>query len=265
MLSPECLEQNLSILISHLLELTGDMSQRTSQNDTFHSRHCVTFILRSVINSQWSERVHIAAAKELLTILKRHTTTTSSVLSNSIMQSSINSMTQSYESSVKAHLESIEPILTYALHTLSFLTQRLGPSTMILVHDASISLFETLFRVLIHPSLSVRVSAAWCFRSISMALPSLLTPLIDQCLEKIQSTVELSTNENADALSGYSVALQALLGAVQRCRSGRANCEKRCCSLEGQRLFSFRQVFPRCVWKRSSISRKGCFALQSDL
>lgn len=221
MLTSECVEQNLPLLISHLLELAGDTSQITTHDDALHSRQCVTFILRSLINSPWNERVQLAAAKEFLTILKRHATTTSPIFTTSTMQSSVSSMTQSYESSVKAYRESTQLVLINALHALSFLAQRLGLAMVTLVQDASASLFETLFSVLVHPSFAVRVSAAWCFRSISTALPSLLTPLIDQCLEKMQMTTELSTTYNADAASGYTAALEALLGTVNRSRTGK--------------------------------------------
>jgi hypothetical protein len=47
-----------------------------------------------------------------------------------------------------------------------------------------------------------------------------MTPLIDRCLDKMKSLAKQSTSYNTDAMSGFALALQALLGAVYRCPLG---------------------------------------------
>jgi hypothetical protein len=125
--------------------------------------------------------------------------------------------------SSSSNIEYTQHILICALHELSLLVQSLGTSTSLLVQDSCNGLIDTLFLVILNPSHSVRLSAAWCLRSITTALPSLMTPLIDRCLEKMKGLAKQSTSYNTDAMSGFALALQALLGAVYRCPLGSFN------------------------------------------
>ncbi|UJR09975.1 hypothetical protein I4U23_014199 [Adineta vaga] len=237
------IEQNLSLFINHVLELAGNPRASTSHVDAVYSRKCIAFILRSVIGSRLGEKAQFAAAKELTTIITKYTnpqllqpTSTTSPTSmnelnistgSSSLNSSTNSMIQSYGSSStstfessSSNLEYTQHILICALHELSLLVQSIGTSTTLLLQDSCNGLIDTLFLVILNPSHSVRLSAAWCLRSITTALPSLMTPLIDRCLEKMKSLAKQSTSYNTDAMSGFAMALQALLGAVYRCPLG---------------------------------------------
>lgn len=69
--------------------------------------------------------------------------------------------------------------------------------------------------VLIHPSAAARLSASWCLGSISVALPSQLTPLVDRCIERMNKL-----KSSPEAVSGYSSALTSLLGRVYQCPLG---------------------------------------------
>jgi len=232
------IEQNLSLFINHVLELAGNPRASTSHVDAVYSRKCITFILRSLVGSRLGEKAQFAAAKELAHIITRYTTpqfvqmnSPSSPTSNndlnistgsSSLNSSTNSMmssTNTYESS-SSNIEYTQHILICALHELSLLVQSLGTSTSLLIQDSCNGLIDTLFLVILNPSHSVRLSAAWCLRSITTALPSLMTPLIDRCLEKMKNLAKQSTSYNTDAMSGFALALQALLGAVYRCPLG---------------------------------------------
>ncbi|CAF4841473.1 unnamed protein product, partial [Rotaria sp. Silwood1] len=239
------IEQNLSLFINHILELAGNPRASTSHVDAVYSRKCITFILRSVIGSRLGEKAQFAAAKEYATIITRYTTpqlitnninsstndlqmsTGSSSLNsstNSMVQSYVSSSTNTFESSSSSssslNNEYIQHILICALHELSLLVQSLGTSTSLLLQDSCNGLVDTLFLVILNPSHSVRLSAAWCLRSITTALPSLMTPLIDRCLDKMKTLAKQTTSYNTDAMSGFALALQALLGAVYRCPLG---------------------------------------------
>lgn len=76
-------------------------------------------------------------------------------------------------------------------------------------------IIEPVVSVLIHPSACARLSASWCLGSISVALPSQLTPLVDRCLERMNKL-----KSSPEAVSGYSSALAALLGRVYQCPLG---------------------------------------------
>ncbi|CAF1344983.1 unnamed protein product [Adineta steineri] len=237
------IEQNLSLFINHVLELAGNPRASTSHVDAVYSRKCITFILRSVIGSRLGEKAQFAAAKELATIITRYTTpqllpnnnNTSPTSANDLnistgsssLNSSTNSMIQSYGSSStntfessSSNIEYTQHILICALHELSLLVQSIGTSTTLLLQDSCNGLVDTLFLVILNPSHSVRLSAAWCLRSITTALPSLMTKLIDHCLTKMKGLAKQSTSYNTDAMSGFALALQALLGAVYRCPLG---------------------------------------------
>jgi len=155
----------------------------------------------------------------------------SSILTNdsniSSLNSSTNSLIQSYGSSTTNHFESSnieyhQHILICALQELGLLLQSFGTSTFLLLQDNCHGLIDTLFLVILNPSYSVRLSVAWCFRSIGIALPSFMTPLIDKCFEKMNDLAKQSTSYNTDAMSGVALALQALLGAVHQCPLGKS-------------------------------------------
>ena len=118
-------------------------------------------------------------------------------------------------------MESTEQTLLCALHGLDSLVQTLGLPTVLMGQGESSDFIDTFVAVLRHPSSSVRLSAATCLQSISAALPSLTTRLIDTCLEKINSFTKPLPSSNADALSGFALALEALLGSVNRCPLGK--------------------------------------------
>jgi HEAT repeat-containing protein 5 len=237
------IESHLSLFINHILELAGNPRASTSHVDAVYSRKCITFILRSVIGSRLGEKAQFSAARELATIITRYTTPQPLTTNNSLtlsgndganhissMNSSTNSMIQSFTSSTSnlyessSNIEHIQHILICALHELSILVQSLGTSTSLLLQDSCQGLIDTLFLVILNPSHSVRLSAAWCLRSITTALPSLMTPLIDRCLEKMNLLAKQSNSYNTDAMSGFALALQALLGAVHRCPLGSFVC-----------------------------------------
>ena len=64
--------------------------------------------------------------------------------------------------------------------------------------------------VLIHPTPAARLSAAWCLRSIAVALLSQMTILIERCMSRMHHL-----KSSPEAISGYSFALAALLGGVR--------------------------------------------------
>ncbi|KRY35494.1 HEAT repeat-containing protein 5B [Trichinella spiralis] len=112
-------------------------------------------------------------------------------------------------------------------------------------HMNSFGILEPIFSVLLHPSELCRIAAAWCLRCISITVPSLMTPLLERCL------LRLEHNKNsANAISGYSCATAALTAAVCHCPLGIPNskCKASPLMVKSQlaRLLSaLKSVFPR--------------------
>ena len=223
------IEQNLSLLINHLIELAGNPRVSISYLDAISSRQCISLILRSLISSHLNEKVQFILANELTAIITRcaipqSIPNSTAILTNdsniSSMNSSANSMTQSYGSANQCEsppTECYENILVCALYELSLLIRSLEASTLLLLQDSCNGLIDTLLLVIRNSSQSVRIFTAWCVRSIAVVLPSLMTPLIDQCLRKMNDYAS-----NTDAMSGFALILQALLGAVHQCPLGKS-------------------------------------------
>lgn len=76
-------------------------------------------------------------------------------------------------------------------------------------------MLDTVISVLLHPSLSAQLAAAWSLRCIAVALPSQLGVLLDRCSERL-----IALKSCPKAVAGYSAAIASLLGAVPLCPLG---------------------------------------------
>lgn len=103
-------------------------------------------------------------------------------------------------------------------------------------------ILDSVISVSTHPSVSVRLAAAWCLRCVAVALPSYLTPLLDRCLERL--TVLKSSPE---AVTGFSFAVAALLGAVKHCPLGIPHGKGKVMISFSTCMMMMFQVFPRNV------------------
>ena len=76
-------------------------------------------------------------------------------------------------------------------------------------------LMELILSALAHSSLAVRLAAAWCLRCVAGTLQTQLTSLLDLCLARLRHF-----RGAADAVSGYSSAVAALLASVRQSQLG---------------------------------------------
>lgn len=74
---------------------------------------------------------------------------------------------------------------------------------------------DAVISIILHPCISVQLAAAWCLRCIAVALPCYLSPLLDSCIERLTAM-----KSSPEAVTGYSFAIAALLGAVRECPLG---------------------------------------------
>ncbi|KAG9480967.1 hypothetical protein GDO78_010300 [Eleutherodactylus coqui] len=78
-----------------------------------------------------------------------------------------------------------------------------------------LGVLDTVISVVLHPSLSARLAAAWCLRCVVVSLPSLAAPLLDRCTERL-----IALKSSPEAVSGYSLAAAGLLGSIRLCPLG---------------------------------------------
>lgn len=201
------LEKYFAAFLSHILSLVSQSHPKATQTqiDAVCCRRCVSFILRATIGSLLGEKAQIAAAKEICQAIWKLKKVVDAVMSDGNLETRLGS----------ADVAASQHMLVCALQELGNLIHSLGTTAAPLLQDSSAGLLDSVISVILHPSISVRLAAAWCLHCIAVALPSYLTPLLDRCLERL--TVLKSSPE---AVTGFSFAVAALLGAVKHCPLG---------------------------------------------
>lgn len=201
------LEKNFAAFLSHILSLVSQSHLKVTQaqSDAVCSRRCVSFILRATIGGLLGEKAQIAAAKDICQTIWKLKKVVDAVMSDSNVETRLGS----------TDVAASQHMLVCALQELGNLIHSLSTTAAPLLQDSSAGILDSIISVILHPSISVRLAAAWCLHCIAVALPSYLTPLLDRCLEKL--TVLKSSPE---AVTGFSFAVAALLGAVKHCPLG---------------------------------------------
>ncbi|XP_078190857.1 HEAT repeat-containing protein 5A isoform X27 [Callithrix jacchus] len=185
------LEKNFAAFLSHVLSLVSQSHPKTTQTqiDAVCCRRCVSFILRTTIGGLLGEKAQLAAVKDIFQAIWK--------------------LKKVMDVAASQHM------LVCALQELGNLIYSLGTTVAPLLQDSSTGLLESILSVIPHPSISVRLAAAWCLHCIAVALPSCLTPLLDRCLERLTGL-----KASPETVTGFSFAVAALLGAVKHCPLG---------------------------------------------
>ncbi|XP_043929761.1 HEAT repeat-containing protein 5A isoform X2 [Protopterus annectens] len=199
------LERNFCTLLEHILELVSHPKATQTQMDAVLCRRCVSFILRATLGRLLGERAQIAASKEICQAVGKQKKAIDAELSESNIESRVGT----------TDVAASQHVLVCTLQELGCLIRSLGTTAAPLIQDSSTGLLDTVISVLLHPSVSARLAAAWCLRCIAVALPSYASVLLDRCIERIGAL-----KSSAEAMTGYSFAVAALLGAVQQCPLG---------------------------------------------
>uniref|UniRef100_A0A8B9LQ12 HEAT repeat-containing protein 5A n=1 Tax=Astyanax mexicanus TaxID=7994 RepID=A0A8B9LQ12_ASTMX len=194
------LEANFSPLLSLLMELVSHTRATQSPADAICCRRCVSFILRASVGSLLGEKAQIAAAKEICLAISKQKKAVCEAVSNWMSSTDVGTS---------------QHVLVCALLELGSVLQDLRSSAAPLLHDSSIGMLDTVLSVLLHPSVSARLAAAWCLRCVAVAIPAQVAVLLDRCSERLNALKSCP-----EAVAGYSAAIAALLGAVQHCPLG---------------------------------------------
>ncbi|XP_077796992.1 HEAT repeat-containing protein 5A isoform X13 [Macaca mulatta] len=185
------LEKNFAAFLSHILSLVSQSHPKATQTqiDAICCRRCVSFILRTTIGGLLGEKAQLAVVKDICQAIWK--------------------LKKVMDVAASQHM------LVCALQELGNLIHNLGTTAAPLLQDSSTGLLDSILSVTLHPSISVRLAAAWCLHCIAVALPSYLTPLLDCCLERLTGH-----KSSPEAVTGFSFAVAALLGAVKHCPLG---------------------------------------------
>ncbi|XP_035264132.1 HEAT repeat-containing protein 5A isoform X8 [Anguilla anguilla] len=204
-LSGPWLEVNFPALLPLVLELVSHPRATQSPVDAVSCRRCVSFVFRATLGSLLGEKAQIAAAKEICQAVGKQKKAVDAALSDGNMEARVS----------VADMAASQHALVCCLQELGSLLQGLGSTAAPLLQDPATGLLDKVTSVLLHPSAAVRLAAAWCLRCVAMALPSQVSVLLDRCTERLNALKSCP-----EAVSGYSAAIAALLGAVQHCSLG---------------------------------------------
>ncbi|NXO43796.1 HTR5A protein, partial [Locustella ochotensis] len=206
-LGAQWLERNFSAFLAHILDLVSQSHPKAIQSpmDAIGCRRCVSFILRATVGGLLGEKAQIAAAKEICQAIWKLKKVVDAAMSDSNLETKINT----------TDVTASQHVLVCALQELGSLIHGLGTTAAPLLQDSSTGVLEAVISVILHPSISVRLTAAWCLRCIAVALPSYVSLLLDRCIERLSALKSCP-----EAVTGYSFAVAALLGAVKHCPLG---------------------------------------------
>uniref|UniRef100_A0A8C5C6G4 HEAT repeat containing 5B n=1 Tax=Gadus morhua TaxID=8049 RepID=A0A8C5C6G4_GADMO len=204
-LSHPWLERNFATFLSHVLDLVSHPRATQTHVEAVYSRRCVSFMLRATLGGLLGEKAQIAAGMELCQAIGKQMRAVEAVVSDP----------SGDNKSGAADVSASQHVMVCALKELGSLVHSLSATASPLIQEPSVGLLETVTSVLLHPSMAARLAAAWCLRCVAVALPYQLTPLLDRCAERINNL-----KSSPEAVSGYSVAVAALLGGVHQCPLG---------------------------------------------
>uniref|UniRef100_A0A673TRH3 HEAT repeat-containing protein 5A n=1 Tax=Suricata suricatta TaxID=37032 RepID=A0A673TRH3_SURSU len=201
------LEKNFAAFLSHILSLVSQSHPKATQtqSDAVCGRRCVSFILRATVGGLLGEKAQIAAAKDICQAIWK----LKKVVDAAMSDGNVETRPGSTDVTASQHM------LVCALQELGNLIYSLGTTAAPLLQDSSAGILDSVISVILHPSISVRLAAAWCLHGIAVATPSYLTALVDRCVGRLAVL-----KSSPEAVTGFSFALAALLGAVKHCPLG---------------------------------------------
>ncbi|KAJ6667356.1 hypothetical protein lerEdw1_017334 [Lerista edwardsae] len=211
-LGGQWLERNFSALLSHLLDLVSQSHPKATQaqTDAVCCRRCVSFVLRATVGGLLGEKAQIASAKEICQAIWK----LKKVVDAAVSDGNVETRVSTTEVVASQHM------LICALEELGNLILGLSTTAAPVLQDSSIGLLDLVISIVLHPSSSVQLAAAWCLRCIVVALPCFMSPLLDRCVERLTAL-----KSSPEAVTGFSFAIAALLGAAKQCPLGLPHCK----------------------------------------
>uniref|UniRef100_A0A672QBW1 HEAT repeat-containing protein 5A n=1 Tax=Sinocyclocheilus grahami TaxID=75366 RepID=A0A672QBW1_SINGR len=227
------LETHFSCLLSLLMEWVSHARATQYPADAVSCRCCASFILRATLGTLLGEKAQIAAAKEICQLISKQKRVVDAALHEGNLEARVR----------PADVAASQHVLVCALLELGSLLQDLSSTAAPLLLDTSIGMLDTVISVLLHPSASARLAAAWCLRCVAVGMPAQVAVLLDRCAERLNALKSCP-----EAVEGYSAAIAALLGAVQLCPLGISHSKGKVCmrftALTAAAVQLFGVIFP---------------------
>lgn len=123
----------------------------------------------------------------------------------------VNDILKNYPQVIQGRREPSKHALVAALRVLAQLLKQLGPASTVLQDSCR----EALFQVAVHPSYTVQVHVAHCFKQFVSACPTQLARTLDNALAQLRKQFEQVDGRISRRVSVYALALAAMLRAAQ--------------------------------------------------
>uniref|UniRef100_A0A672QBW6 HEAT repeat-containing protein 5A n=1 Tax=Sinocyclocheilus grahami TaxID=75366 RepID=A0A672QBW6_SINGR len=242
------LETHFSCLLSLLMEWVSHARATQYPADAVSCRCCASFILRATLGTLLGEKAQIAAAKEICQLISKQKRVVDAALHEGNLEARVR----------PADVAASQHVLVCALLELGSLLQDLSSTAAPLLLDTSIGMLDTVISVLLHPSASARLAAAWCLRCVAVGMPAQVAVLLDRCAERLNALKSCP-----EAVEGYSAAIAALLGAVQLCPLGISHSKGKVCmrftALTAAAVQLFGVIFPHLgIQQKAQILEQFC-------
>ncbi|XP_061675277.1 HEAT repeat-containing protein 5A isoform X3 [Syngnathoides biaculeatus] len=199
------LEANFASFLSSSMALASDTRTTLTPGDAAVVRRCVSFILRNTAGSLLSEKAQCNAARHLCNIVEMHKHAGDGAAADGKAEAKFSC----------ADVNGSQHVLVCCLLELGALIRGLGSTAAPLLSDGTTGLLDVVVSVLLHPTSSARLAAAWCLRCVATAMPCQRSPLLDRCAERLAALKSCP-----EAVAGYAAAVAALVAAVQHCPLG---------------------------------------------
>lgn len=164
--------------------------------------------------SIWSNRVRLLLSRKIINSLLNNLVGVRLLTENGQLSAArwlINDILKNYPQVLPNRREPSKHALAAALRALASLLRQLG-SAATLIQD---SCREALFQVAKHPSHTVQVHIAACFRIFVTACSSQLGRMLEEALEQLRKELEKVDGRLFKRASVYSLALAAMLRAAR--------------------------------------------------
>ncbi|KAG7259337.1 hypothetical protein CRUP_000675 [Coryphaenoides rupestris] len=192
------LEGSLPRLLGLLMQLCLQPRASHSPADAASMRSCLSYMLRCTLGPLLGEKALAHAATHICLAVHTHT------------PAADGSPSEGGGQVTGGHM-----MLECCLLELGQMIRTLASTATPLITDPCTALLDKVVSVLLHRVASVRLAAAWCLRSIAVAMPSQRCVLLDRCAERL-----VALKSSPEAVAGYSAAVAALLAGAQHCSLG---------------------------------------------
>ncbi|KAI8923137.1 armadillo-type protein [Entophlyctis helioformis] len=187
---PRFVEANYPVILKSLVELAASPKAASTRSEAVFVRESCSFLLREVAGKMLTETGQTNGVKEI-----------------------ISSYVRRWPAVLAIDIAPSEHALAFVLGELAALFGDLGPAA----NDCQEGVMDALLALLAHPSVPVKISLAWVFRSFCLALPEYLSPVLNRLVGLFQKDLGLLTADRPDMIDkiiGYANVLSAVIGVL---------------------------------------------------